>query len=108
MSRAKGDVAEEIGAKFLEGLGFKILERNLYTKFGEVDIIAQKDGVIHFVEVKSGVNFEPIYNITQKKLERIIKSAYVYLSATGVLKPFCIDALILHGDRVELIENITL
>ena len=111
MSRAKGNDAEELGARFLEKLGFKIVERNFYAPFGEIDIIAQKGGVLHFVEVKSRGkerSFEPIYNITPLKLSHIIKSVHFYLKQKRISSPFCIDALILRGNEVELVENITL
>jgi len=108
VSRAKGAKAEEIGALFLQDLGYKIIDRNFYAPFGEIDIIAQKGGVLHFVEVKSGANFEPIYNITPLKLSRIIKSAQYYLKQKKITPPFCVDALILRGGEVEFIENITL
>lgn len=108
MSRAKGNRAEEAGAIFLKDLGFKIVERNFYSPYGEIDIIAQRSGVLHFIEVKSGANFEPIYNITPTKLARIIKSAHHYIHQKRIASPFCIDALIYRGEKVEFIENITL
>ena len=105
--RIKGNIAEEKAANFLKEKGFKIVKRNFYTKFGEIDIIAFKNGVFHFVEVKSGKNFEPIYNITPTKLKRIIKSAYVFLQKEKINSPFCIDAIIVK-EKIEFIENITL
>ena len=107
MSRAKGNIAEECAAIFLHDSGFSVLERNFYTRFGEVDIVAQRDGVIHFVEVKSGEGFEPVYNITPRKLSRVIKSAQSYMKQKRLDCPYCIDALILKGKKIEFIENIT-
>ena len=78
-TKTKGLLAEEKAVQFLKQKNFKIVHRNFYTKFGEIDIIAFKDNIFHFIEVKSGKNFEPIYNITPNKLKRIIKSAYTYL-----------------------------
>jgi putative endonuclease len=53
MSRAKGDIAEELACGFLLERGFFIVERNFYSRFGEIDIIASKDDTLHFIEVKS-------------------------------------------------------
>ena len=40
MSRAKGNFAEERAATFLYDEGYGVLERNFYSRFGEIDIIA--------------------------------------------------------------------
>ncbi|RAX57785.1 hypothetical protein CCZ01_04885 [Helicobacter monodelphidis] len=108
MSRQKGNIAEEKAAQFLQQKKFKIIERNFYTPFGEIDIIAEKKKILHFVEVKSGESFEPIYNITPIKMQRIIRSLEFYLSQNGITREYCVDALIVCGEKLELIENITL
>ncbi|WP_035003149.1 MULTISPECIES: YraN family protein [unclassified Lebetimonas] len=105
-TKTKGNIAEQKAAQFLKNNNFKIIERNFYTKFGEIDIIAFKNSVFHFIEVKSGKNFEPVYNITPAKLQRIIKSAYVYLKKHNINSAFCIDAIIIKND-IEFIQNIT-
>jgi len=107
-TKIKGNIAEKKAAEFLQSKGFKIVEKNFYTKFGEIDIIAFKDKVFHFVEVKSGTNFEPIYNITPTKMQRIIKSAYIYMKKHHIDSAFCIDAVIIKNDNIEYLENITL
>ncbi|WP_168236858.1 YraN family protein, partial [Campylobacter fetus] len=48
-----GFKGENMAAKYLVSQGFEILEKNFHSKFGEIDIIAKKDDVLHFVEVKS-------------------------------------------------------
>lgn len=68
MSRAKGNLAEDKACGFLYENGFSVIERNFYSRFGEIDIIALKDEVLHFIEVKSGLDYESaIQNITPKK-----------------------------------------
>lgn len=108
--RQFGDDAEELATRFLEEAGFRIVERNYYArKLGEIDIIAEKLGVLHFVEVKSASkDFDPVYNLTAAKLRRVINSAQYYLKEKGLDLPFCIDALIVRRGEVELLENITL
>lgn len=106
-----GNESEERAIRFLEESEFAIVERNFYAKkLGEIDIIVQKEGVLHFIEVKSTSNssYEPIYNITPTKLRRIINSAHYYLKSKKLDKAFCIDAMVVTPDAVELIENITL
>ena len=102
MSKQKGNEAETEAVIFLEKSGFKIIERNYYAKkFGEIDIIAVKDGVYHFVEVKSGNNFEPIFNITKSKLKKIKNSINFYLKAKKLDIYFCIDAIIIKNHHIE-------
>jgi len=52
-NRAKGDKGEDIACIFLERHGFKVVVRNYLKKWGEIDIIARKEGIVHFFEVKS-------------------------------------------------------
>ena len=51
--REKGNIGENIACVFLESHGFTIVTRNYQKKWGELDIIAKKDKVLHFFEVKS-------------------------------------------------------
>ncbi len=106
MSRARGDLGERRAAAYLKDLGFEILDTNFHSRFGEIDIIASKEGVLHFVEVKSGEG-EPIYRITPAKLSRIIKTADIYMQKKRLFCDYCIDAVIVT-EEIELIENITL
>jgi putative endonuclease len=106
MSRQKGDLAEKRAVDFLEKNGFLILDANFYSKFGEIDIVALKDDVLHFIEVKSGVRFDPIYNITPTKMQKIIRTVDYYLLTKKLDFDYCIDAVLIRGSEVELLENI--
>ncbi len=105
-----GDRSEDLATAFLESNGFRIVQRNYFAKkLGEIDIIAIKDEVLHFIEVKaSKADFNPVYNITPTKLRRVINSAQYYLKEKRVDMPFCIDALLIRKGKVELLENITM
>jgi len=107
-TKTKGKNAENIACEFLEKNNFKILKRNFYFKGGEIDIIALKNNTIHFIEVKSGNGFEPIYNITPSKLQKIIKGAYIYIQKNKLNLPFCIDAIIIKDDKIDFLKNLTL
>ncbi len=110
----KGKEAENFACKFLIEQGFAILERNFHTRFGELDIVAKKNGILHFVEVKSGVGFEPIYNLTPAKLEKLTKTLNVYLNQQRIQIPYCLSALILFKQAmnddfcVRWLENLTI
>ena len=102
MSREKGDFAEKRAISFLEDLNFKIIEKNFYAKkLGEIDIIALKDNIYHFCEVKSAPDYETaINNITNSKLSKIKRSVDYYLQTKKLDVAFCIDAIIIPDFRI--------
>ncbi len=113
-----GKQGEEIAKNFLIKKGFKILEMNYkYSKIAEIDIIAAKNKVVHFVEVKTrtqktfGMPFEAI---NYRKLQSIFACAKYYLSNTKEkFKSSQIDAvgIILNKNNeidIDFIENISL
>lgn len=109
MSRAKGNIAEDRASEFLLDMDFLIIERNFYSRFGEIDIIAIKDEVLHLIEVKSGDDYESaVQNITKKKLSKIIKTGYVYMKKSKLDILFVYDAIIVTPNKISYIENITL
>ncbi len=109
MSRAKGNIAEDKACEFLSNLGYFIVERNFYSRFGEIDIIATKDEALHFVEVKSGLDYESaVQNITPQKLSRLIKTGNVYMKKNKLDVDFMLDAVIITPNNIELIDNITM
>ena len=78
-----GRLGEKIAAEFLAKKGYRILARNFRTRFGEIDLVAAKDGVLVFVEVKLkiGDNFgpNPEEMIDKKKVQQIEKTAQSFL-----------------------------
>ena len=77
-----GDIGENFAADLLANAGFQIIERNYRTKAGEIDIIAIKNGVLHFVEVKTRNGDQygyPSEAVTAAKQLRIKKAAEHYL-----------------------------
>lgn len=108
-TKNKGDYFEAKAVEFLIESGFVIVEQNYYAKkLGEIDIIATKDDVYHFVEVKSGDSFEAVYNITQQKLYRLYRSIDLYLKHKNLDVSYCVDAIIFAAEELEYLENITL
>ncbi|WP_104698093.1 MULTISPECIES: YraN family protein [unclassified Helicobacter] len=106
MSREKGNIAEKMAREYLISCGFEIVTQNFYSKFGEIDIVALKDEVLHFVEVKSGENFNPIYAITPKKLQKIQKTIQYFLMQNKIDRQYCIDAICIQKDKINFLENI--
>lgn len=110
MSREKGDIAEKRAISFLQDLDFEIIEQNFYAKkLGEIDIIARKNSIYHFCEVKSAPDYETaINNLTASKLSKIKRSVDYYLQTKKLDVAFCIDAIIINDEEINFLENITL
>ncbi len=109
MSRAKGNVGEDQACVYLRTQGFDIVDRNVYSKFGEIDIIAMKKEVLHFIEVKSAQNYDvAVQNITPTKLHRFLQTVASYQKKHRLDIDYCIDAVIVTPEEVTLLENITL
>jgi putative endonuclease len=72
-----GDIGEQVVEKWLVFNNFKILAKNYRTKLGEVDLIAQKDDVIAFVEVKTRKTeyFPTSLVVNRSKQQKIIRAA---------------------------------
>ncbi len=94
-----GLLGERIASQFLERHNLNIIDKNFRTKWGEIDIITMSNMSLRFIEVKtkglsmpfSGGNFElvkvggsefknPLHRVDRQKIQRIKKSAYIYLS----------------------------
>ena len=110
MSREKGDFAEKKAISFLQDLDFEIIETNFYAKkLGEIDIIAKKNSIYHFCEVKSAVDYETaINNLTNSKLAKIKRSIDYYIQTKKLDIAYCIDAIIITDETIDFIENITI
>lgn len=79
-----GKRGEDTAAQYLLQHNYTIIARNWHCKWGELDIIAQQQAVIVFVEVKTRYGDTPINpfeNITPAKRKRLIASVYAYLQA---------------------------
>lgn len=92
---------------YLKNLNYTILKQNYKSSFGEIDIIATKDDILHFFEVKSSKNYEAHYRITKSKLIKLSKTIACYF-LENLPCDFQLDAIIICNDEFTLIENISL
>ena len=78
-----GFLAESIAAKFLRNRGYEILFRNYKKKWGEIDIIVRKEGIVSFVEVKANrksmAGFEPELRANWEKMRKVVRTARTFL-----------------------------
>jgi len=102
-----GQSGEKRAAKYLSKKGYKILGKNYRSKYGEIDIIAEKGGVLVFVEVKArssakfGLGYE---SVTSKKQEKLLLTAQQYMTEKGE-RPAQFDVISIDGDDITHIEN---
>lgn len=78
-----GNFGENLAARYLNLKGYKIIKKNFRTKFGEIDLIAKKEEILVFVEVKtrSSNKFgEPSEAVNFIKTTKIIKTANYFIS----------------------------
>jgi putative endonuclease len=90
--RIVGDLGEDEAVKYLKKQGFTIIERNYLRKWGEIDIIAKKKGILYFVEVKTitsnfyvqGIDwYKAEDNIHRRKIQRLKRAMQSYLAEQG-------------------------
>ncbi|MCX6716067.1 MAG: YraN family protein [Candidatus Taylorbacteria bacterium] len=121
-NKTKGRIGENLASRFLEKNGFTIVARNYMKKWGELDIVAQKDGTLHFVEVKSVTYVQndfihtPEENVHAFKMSQIRRMIRTFLMETnrGVESEFYFHVLCVYMNmktrkaRIKWIKNIIL
>ena len=84
-----GRDGEDSVAKWLGDKGFEIVRRNFFVRGGEIDIIAKKDDLLAFVEVRTWDHQywdggSPIQTIKKAKMRRIVKAARYFMMKSGI------------------------
>ncbi|HUU29492.1 MAG TPA: YraN family protein [archaeon] len=112
----KGLCGEEAAARYLEDRGFEILEHRYRFGHKEIDLIARKDELVVFVEVKSRGNesFGPaVTSIPPSKQRKLVEAARGYLldkEPGGPERQYRFDVILLHppeSDGKVYLEHIT-
>ncbi len=107
--RDYGFFNEKFAEKFLQNKGFKIIDKNFYTRYGEIDIIALDKDTLVFVEVRSRSNKSygsPLESIDTSKVSKIIKTAKLYISSKNINHlNIRFDVVSVFNGEIEHIEN---
>jgi putative endonuclease len=105
-----GKIGEELASVFLQKNGYSIHERNWRFKKGELDIIAEKNDRMIFVEVKTRKSThlaEPRNTISMKKQKLLINTADIYLKFKKVNKESQFDVItVIVGKSQHEIEHL--
>ena len=107
----KGKQGENIAEKYIKKLGYKIIERNWhYSKNAEIDIIADDNGTLVFIEVKTRTTLNyghPFEAIDKTKIQKIHKAIYAYLNEYETqYNNFRFDGIAIIGLKDPKIEHI--
>ena len=107
-----GKLGEDIAVRFLKEKGFTVSNRNYLKKQGEIDIVAIKAGIYHFVEVKAvsreivnnrpikGDFLEPEENMHRDKIRRLRNSIEIFLQSEHVAhETFKFDLCVVYVDE---------
>jgi ribonuclease HII len=106
-----GHNAEKRAAKYLETQGFKIRELNWKTRYCEIDIVAEKDGSVYFVEVKyrrssaQGIGLE---YITQRKLKQMRFAAEMWVQGHDWVGDYRLAAIGVDHEEITFVDGLYL
>lgn len=102
-----GNLGEKVAAEYLHRHGFLIVGKNVARKTGEIDVIARKDKVTHFVEVKSilcnsfpvedapGDRYDdPSANLHEAKIKKVARTAEWYMAEHDLEDEWQVDGVL--------------
>lgn len=108
--KSLGKFGEDYAHEILLKKGHKILARNFHSRYGEIDIISEKDGTIYFFEVKTrrttSLNY-PEESITYKKKQGMLKTAREFINknpAPHKTWRFFLFGILLDGQKIKKVE----
>ena len=110
---AFGAHGEAVASTVLMKRGYRIVERNVRSRWGELDVVAYDGTTLVFVEVKArrGARFgEPAYAVDRRKQRRLVRLAQQYLVRRKLGEPLCRFDIVIVDERpdgpwVEVIPN---
>lgn len=106
-----GRQAEAAVADYLKRQGYKILEHNWRTRWCEIDVVAQKDETVYFVEAKyrrSSLQGDGLEYITPKKLNQMTFAAELWVSNHDWSGEYCLAGAAVAGDNFQVTNFIEL
>ena len=115
-ARELGRWGEGIARSFLQEKGYEVIDQNVFTAYGEIDLVLKKSGRVHFVEVKTRRSKKfghPEEAITPRKFGHMIDSAHAYLQTNPEYDgEWQIDVIAIqampynHPPQIRFFENV--
>lgn len=108
-TRQRGDHGEDIACDHLDSLGWRILDRNVTYRAGELDIVAEDPPYLVFVEVRSTArrhSVRPEDSITRPKQLRLSRAARLYLARYRGSSPYArFDVMVVDRTEARVIAH---
>ena len=101
-----GKLGEELAVDFLEKNGYEILETNWVFDKAEIDVIAQKNGILAVVEVKTRSSIEfglPQDFVKPKKIQLLVKAINEYVTQNDLDVEVRFDIVAIHKENSEFV-----
>lgn len=111
--QAFGELGEAIAARWLRRGGWRVVQRRFRSGHRDIDLIAERDGTVAFVEVKArrGTRFgHPVEAVNWRKQKELAKSARTWIDRHGQpaeVYRFDVIGVLVDGERVRIrhVEN---
>ncbi|MFY2561813.1 YraN family protein [Corallococcus terminator] len=106
--REFGDEAESVAVRYLEERGWRVKARNWLCRYGELDVVAEREDLVCFVEVRmrsSAVWGDPAHTVSFAKQRRVVKAALHYLFAHDLrerMMRFDVISVVGRGERATV------
>lgn len=116
-----GNLGERVAVEYFRRRGYRLIARNLTFKTGELDIIVQKDSVIHIIEVKAACceifpsridagnthDYDPAYNLSMYKIQKVVRTAKWYIAGIGWKGEWQVDGVLVWLRRKDGMARVT-
>ncbi len=111
--QAFGSLGERIAERWLVGRGWAILDRRFRSGHRDIDLVATRNGVVAFVEVKTRQSDElgdPIEAVSWRKQRQLARSAQAWIDQKGAIGEayrFDVIGVLIEGKRTRIrhVEN---
>ena len=110
-NKVTGNRGEDLATEYLQKKGYKIIERNFRTRFGEIDIVCRDGQTLVFVEVKTKIGHdfgEPEEMVNKSKISKVKRMGEVYLQDKGINVGCRVDVVAIvmeNNGSVEKLEH---
>ncbi len=112
-TRELGKRGEDLATSFLKERGFKVINRNFNTRWGEIDIVAKRGDTLHLVEVRTvsrGGLLDPKEALTRRKRDHLWRAVQIYIQREKWKGPYKVDFIAIEWDEewpvLEFFEDV--